>query len=157
MESFKCAYTELVQLKSLKPHAKNPNIHPKEQIERLAKLIDYQGQRLPIIISNLSGCIVAGHGRYAAMKLLKWKQVAVDFQDFDNEDQEYAFIVSDNAISEWATLDLKLINLELPNFGPMDLQLLGLKDFEVIPKETKEKTTKPKEVECPNCNEIFKA
>ena len=131
MESFKCAYTELVQLKNLKPHTKNPNIHPKEQIERLAKLIDYQGQRLPIIISNLSGCIVAGHGRYAAMKLLKWKQVAVDFQDFDNEDQEYAFIVSDNAISEWATLDLSIINAELEHLHLADIDLLGLKDFKV--------------------------
>jgi hypothetical protein len=135
MENFKCSYTDILPIKDLIPHDKNPNKHSKEQIERLAKIIEYQGQRLPIIISRLSGKIVAGHGRHSALKLLKWKKAAVDYQEFENEDQEYAFIVSDNAISEWAELDLSQINLELENLGPIDIELLGLKDFKVEPME----------------------
>lgn len=135
MEVIKCSYTELVSIKDLKPHPKNPNVHSKDQIQRLAKIIEYQGQRHPIIVSKLSGYIVAGHGRFEVFKKLKWKQVAVDYQDFENEDQEYTFIVSDNAIAEWAQLDLAQINMELEQLGPIDIELLGLKDFKVEPME----------------------
>lgn len=135
MENFKCSYTDILPIKDLKPHPKNPNKHSKEQIDRLAKIIAYQGQRSPIVISTLSGKIVAGHGRWAALKKLKWAQVAVDYQEFDNEDQEYTFVVSDNAIAEWADLDLAQINMELETLGPIDIELLGLKDFTVEPMD----------------------
>jgi len=131
MEKFNCSYSEIVSIKTLKPHPKNPNKHTSDQIERLAKIIEYQGQRLPVIISKLSGFIVAGHGRLDAMRKLKWKEVAVDYQDFENEDQEYAFIVSDNAIAEWSALDLSQINLEIENLHLPDIDLLGLKDFTI--------------------------
>jgi ParB-like chromosome segregation protein Spo0J len=132
----KCSYDKLVMLKQLKPHDKNPNKHSKEQIERLAKLIDYHGQRLPIIVSNLSGKIVAGHGRLEALKKLGWTECAVNYQDFESEEQEYAFVVSDNAIAKWAQLDLGDINKEFVEFGPeFDIELLGLKEFEIEPAD----------------------
>jgi hypothetical protein len=126
---------KLVKLKELKPHPKNPNTHSKDQIERLAKLIEYQGQRRPIIVSSLSGHIVAGHGTLEAIKKLGWKDCAVSYQDFENEEQEYAFIVSDNAIQEWSDLDLAGINLEIQNLGPdIDVEMLGLKNFSIVPE-----------------------
>lgn len=175
MENFKCSYTDLVLIKKLKPHPKNPNKHTEDQIERLAKIIEFQGQRLPVIISKLSGFIVVGHGRVQALKKLGYKQVAVDYQDFDNEDQEYIFIVSDNAISEWSHLDLSQINLELENIGPIDIDLLGIKDFTIEPleklepgcdeddvPEVKESITKRGDVwlmgtyyECEKCNKRY--
>lgn len=121
---------KIVPLKDIKLNPKNRNKHPKEQIERLAQIIDYQGFRAPLIVSNRTGLIVAGHGRYEAAKLLKLKEVPVMYQDFESEEQEYAAQVSDNAIASWAELDLSGINADLPELGPdFDLDLLGIKDF----------------------------
>ena len=129
---FNCSYKEILDASSLKPNPKNPNKHSKDQIERLAKIIDYQGQRSPIVVSNQSGFITKGHGRLQAMKKLGWRRVAVDFQDYESEAQEYADIVADNAISEWSELDLSMINTDFTDFGPdFDIDLLGLKDFEI--------------------------
>jgi len=54
-----CAYDEIVELHKITPCPKNPNRHTDDQVERLAKIIDYQGQRSPIVISNRSGFIVS--------------------------------------------------------------------------------------------------
>lgn len=133
---FNCAHDSLVEIHKIVPNPKNPNTHSKEQIERLAKIIDYQGQRSPVVVSNRSGFITKGHGRLEAMKYLKWEKVAVDYQDYDDEAQEYADIVADNAIAEWSALDLSSINLEMLDLGPdFDVDLLGLKDFVIEPVE----------------------
>jgi hypothetical protein len=129
----KCAYTELVTIEKCIANPLNPNKHPQEQIEHLSRLIKFQGVRHPVIISKRSGFICAGHARVEALKLLKVEQVPVDFQDFTNEAEEYAFLVSDNAIQEfYAESDLAKINLDFTQFGPeFDLDLLGIKDFKV--------------------------
>jgi hypothetical protein len=153
----------LVDIHKVQPHPKNPNKHPAAQIERLAKLIDYQGQRHPIIISKRSGFVVVGHGRLEAMWKLGWKQVAVDYQDFESEAQEYAFVVSDNAISEWGELDRLMITDKLTELGPefTNLELLGMKNIESLkdvfletpPTESAPNGTRL--TQCPNCGEEF--
>lgn len=133
MIEIKCSYAQMVDITDMLPHPKNPNKHSKEQIDRLVKVMQFQGVRHPIVVSKLSGHVVAGHGRLQAFKKLKMTQVPVDFQDFDNEDQEYAFIVSDNALQqEWAELDLSSINANMGDLGPdFDLELLGMKDLKI--------------------------
>ncbi len=148
-----CTYSELLDIHKLVPNPKNPNQHPKEQIQRLAKIIDYQGQRHPVIISKRSGFVVVGHGRLEAIKLLGWDQIAVDYQDFESEAQEYAFVVADNAISGWAELDLSIINADMIDFGPeLDLEQLGLKDFklDLIEKIESDYSDKNKEIDTEN-------
>lgn len=128
---FNCAYTELVDIHKLVPNPKNNNHHPKEQIDRLAKIIDYQGQRSPIVVSNRSGFIVKGHGRLEAIRKLGWEQVAVDYQDYDNEAQEYADMTADNQIAMWAEFDNNMLMSEIPELGDMDLDMLGMKDLKL--------------------------
>lgn len=136
MIEIKCSYKKLVPIQDLKPHPRNRNKHPKEQIDRLAKIVKYQGIRSPIKVSNLSGYITAGHGRLDVFKKLKLKEVPVDFQDYENEEQEYADIQADNAIASWAELDLSGINADVPELGPdFDIDLLGIKDFALEPAE----------------------
>ena len=155
MEVIKCSYTELVSVKDLKPYKSNPNTHPKEQIQLLAEIIEFQGQRHPIIVSNLSGEIVAGNGRLEAFKLLGWDKIAVDYQDFDDDDQEYAFVVSDNASTEQSILDFKLINKKLPELHLPKIELLGLKGFKFEPLEKPLKNPLIKILECPECKAHF--
>jgi len=164
--NFKCAYKELVSVKDLRPHPKNTNKHTKEQIERLAKLIEYQGQRSSIVVSTRSGFIGKGHATLQAIKKLKWEKAAVDYQDFDSDDQELAYLTSDNAIASWASLDRGMINDQLKDLGPdFDSEWLGLPafdpmpDFSPAPEEDQGKldVLADKIVQCPNCGEQFDA
>ena len=124
-----------VDIKKLKPHPKNRNKHPKEQIDRLAKILMYQGFRKPIVVSNRSGFIVEGHGRVEAAKANKWTTVPVSYQDFEDETQEYAHLTADNAIALWAELDMAGINADTLELGPFDTDLLGLKNWESIAED----------------------
>lgn len=134
--SFKinCSYTKLLPVSQVIPNDRNTNKHPEKQIKLLAKIIDYQGWRHPIIISNLSGQIVAGHGRLAAAKLLNMPEVPVDFQDFENKAQEIAFLESDNLVADLAEHDKGLLlknikDLEL-NLEDFDIELFGIDEFQ---------------------------
>lgn len=126
----------MVDPKQLILNPKNNNKHPKEQIDRLVKLIEFQGFRNPVIVSNRTGFVVAGHGRIEAAKKLRLKEVPVIYQDFTDEAQEYAYLTSDNAIASWAELDLSMVNQEMLDLGPdFDIDMLGIKDFVVEPIE----------------------
>lgn len=127
-----CLFDEMVSPSKLIPHPKNPNKHDKAQVERLAQILEYQGFRYAIKVSKLSGFITSGHGRLEAAKHLKLKTVPVVFQDYDDDAQEYADIVADNAIASWAKLELGEINIEIQNLGPeFDIDLMGIKGFTI--------------------------
>jgi hypothetical protein len=152
-------------IKTLKPRPNNRNQHSDEQIQMLVRLIEHYGWRHPIIVSNQSGYVVAGHARLDAAKRMKLKEVPVQYQDFKSEDEEYAFHVADNAIPAWAELDLKGINADLPQLGPdFDIDLLGIKglaldapNFEPGSEEGQGQLDQKKIVilECPHCREHF--
>lgn len=156
---------ELVSVDALIPHPKNMHNHPPEQIERLCKLIEYQGFRTPLVVQLGTNLIVAGHGRLEAAKKLGIQRVPVTYQKFDDEAQLYAFMVSDNAIGKdtWATLDLSQINLDIQDLGPdLDIDMLGLKSFKVDPIENLDLNQEPKEdkikttmITCPECSHRF--
>lgn len=155
----------LVDVDSLIPNPKNNNKHSKEQIERLAKLIKYQGFRNPLVVSNRSGFVLCGHGRIEAAKLAGLKQVPVMYQDFENEAQEYAYLTSDNAIASWAELDLSMVTDQLTDFGPEfnDLELLGIESIESLKDvffeegslEDQGQLDQKQMTKCPNCGEEF--
>ena len=126
-----CAYDELIELHKLIPNPKNNNRHSLEQIERLAKIIDYQGQRSPVIVSKRSGYITKGHARVEALKRLKWAKAAVNWQDYDSEAQEYADMTADNEIARWAELDLHAVHLDIEEIEIEDIDLLGIENFKM--------------------------
>lgn len=132
---FNCAHDALIELDKLQPNPKNPNNHPAKQIDLLAKIIDYQGQRSPIVVSNRSGFIVKGHGRLAALRSLGWDKAAIDYQDYDNEAQEWADLNADNKIAELAKYDDQLFIegiKELDLGDDFDLELFGVPDLEIV-------------------------
>lgn len=146
-----CKYDELVNPSKLKNHPKNRNKHGQDQIERLAEIYKYHGIRHPIIVSNLSKCIVAGHGRKLAAIRAGIKEMPVVFQEFESTEKEYAFIQADNAIALWAELDMAGINEDIGDLGPdFDINMLGIQDFtiDVADKfEDKDADEIPEEVE----------
>jgi hypothetical protein len=129
--------TGLYQFRTSGLTRKNHNQHPAAQIERLAKILAYQGIRAPIVVSELTGFIAKGHGTLMAIKMNKWTEAPVVIQHFDSEEQEYAFVQSDNAIASWADLDLSGIRSDLGDLGAdFDIDLLGIKDFVIDEPET---------------------
>ena len=131
-----CSYSALIKTNELVVHDRNPNHHSDDQVDVVSKLIDFQGWRHPIIVSKMSGKIVAGHCRLLSAKKLGLETVPVDYQDFESAEAEYAFLVSDNSSQGWSVLDLSAINLQLGDLGPdFDIDLLGIKDFVLEPAD----------------------
>lgn len=124
-----------VDPKTLKPHPENPNEHGEEQINAMIKVIELNGFRSPITVSNLSGFVVAGCGRLEASLRMNIEKIPVIYQDFDDEVAEYAHMVADNALSNRSELNLSKINFKIPEIGPFDLDSLGIKDFVIDPSE----------------------
>lgn len=124
-------YDALLPLAKFKAHPKNRNQHPEDQIARLAEILKYQGVRLPITVSKRSGFITRGHGRLLAAQKLKWKTFPVVYQDYDDDAQEYADLIADNSIANWAELDVVGIRADLAEFddGLFDPNMLGLQSF----------------------------
>lgn len=136
--NIRCAHTDVLPIKDLKLkfHPKNPNQHPDDQIDRLAKVLPYQGIRKAAVISRRSGLITAGHGRILAAERAGLESYPVDYQEYDSDEQEYADLTADNAIASWSELDLAGINSHVPDLGPdFDLDMLGIKDFVLEPAE----------------------
>lgn len=136
--NIRCAFDKLLSLSELKKkfNPKNRNKHPDDQVERLAKILEFQGVRTPVKVSNQSGFITSGHGRVLAAIKNGWTDLPVNFQDYDSEEQEYADVQSDNAIASWAELDLSGINLDIADLGPeFNIDMLGIKDFVLEPAD----------------------
>lgn len=151
-----CKYDALVYPKCLAPNQRNRNKHPKSQIEQLAKIIEHEGWRDAIIVSNYTSQIVAGHGRVQAALLKQWEAVPVIYQDFDNLDAEYRFMVAHNAIARQSHLDLSTIHADFLDIGPFDVDLLGIRDFQFEPNPTVPYETCDKcgsKINVPKCTE----
>lgn len=156
---------EIVDVGSIVPNPKNANQHPPEQIKRLEKIISFQGFRNPLIVSNRTGFLVVGHGRLEAAKNLGMENVPVIRQDFENEAQEYAYLISDNEIARWAELDKEQLLNDIDILGVESLELLGIQDIESIKmpdfepvgidEQGKLDQLEPKYINCPNCGEQF--
>lgn len=131
-----CLYDVLVSVSELKLNPKNRNVHPADQIERLAEILKYQGWRYPVKVSRLSGLVTSGHGRVEAARLNGWTEVPVNYQEYKNEEQEYADTIADNAIASWAELDLSGIQLDVSGLSTeFNIEFLGMKDFSIVEPE----------------------
>lgn len=125
----RCLYDKLVPISELKLNPDNRNVHPKEQIERLAEILKYQGWRYCVKVSNQSKMVSSGHGRVEAALLNGWAEVPVNFQDYDDPDQEYADSIADNAIASWAELNLSGIQTDIKGLSVgFNVTHLGLKN-----------------------------
>lgn len=121
---------DLVDPNTLAEHSHNTNFHPQDQIESLAKILEYQGWRKAIVVSKETDMITSGHARKLAAIRGGQKFVPVVYQSYDSLDQEIADVTADNAIALRAELDLGKLNGFVGELGPdFDLGLLGLKDF----------------------------
>lgn len=124
-----CRYTEMRPLVSLVEHPRNPNTHPQSQLELLGDVIRGNGWRQPITVSDLSGYIIKGHGRYQAAKLAGFTDVPVEVQHYENEAAELADMLADNRIAELSEMDLNALNETLQALQIEDPDALDLSGY----------------------------
>lgn len=140
-----CAYDRLVPVVELVPNPRNPNAHPERQLEVFAKLIRHHGWRSAIVVSNQSGFIVQGAGRYQVARLLGVSEVPVNFQDFATPADEEAQLLADNLIAEMSETDepaLRAMVLDL-RAAKFDMDLTGLSETDLQELEASGSPTAP--------------
>lgn len=122
-----CAFDSLIDPRTLVGNPRNPNQHPSDQIELLAQIIQSQGWRAPITVSNRSGFVVRGHGRLAAALSFGAEVVPVDYQNYSSEAEEWADLIADNRLSELSDTDnVKIADLIADlDCGEVPLELTG--------------------------------
>lgn len=113
---------KMVKVEDLKPYENNPRFND-DAVEYVANSIKNFGFKVPMVIDK-DNVIVAGHTRYKASLELGLKEVPCIIADDLNEEQIKAFRLADNKVSEKASwnydlLDLELddINLDMDDFG----------------------------------------
>jgi DNA modification methylase len=138
-----------IAIDKLTPNGRNARIHSRKQIRQIADSIAAFGFVVPILIDD-DGVIIAGHGRYAAAKLLDLKQVPAIKVRGLSEAKRRALALADNRIAEGAGWDRELLAIELPalaeilvvegldvsitGFSPAEIDQLTL-DFEEDPSD----------------------
>jgi len=150
----RCAYRELLNPKTLKPHPANPNEHGQDQIDLFVEILKYQGWRRPITVSIRSGFITKGHGALAAALAAGCESVPVDYQDYVDEAQELADIVADNQLARMSQMNvgkLQKIVGQLETLS-VDLELTGFTMQQIQPFIVRTEIHNP-----PSANEAYES
>ena len=143
------------------PYVNNTKKHPQSQIDKIKASIKEFGMCNPILIHN--NTIIAGHGRYEALRQLGYKEVPTIDLSHLSETQRKAYIIADNRIGEYAIWDNELLAIELSELDSIgfDLETIGidsseldeiLEDFEVNSDIMK---NEEKKYESIKLNEVF--
>jgi len=120
----------------LTPNDRNARTHSRKQIRQIADSIAAFGFVVPVLI-NEDGVIIAGHGRYAAARLLDLKQVPAIKVTGLSKAKQRALALADNRIAEGAGWDRELLAIELPELAEilvvegLDVSITGFSPVEV--------------------------
>ena len=148
---------KMVKVEDLKPYENNPRIND-DAVEYVAKSIKEFGFKVPMVIDK-NNVIVAGHTRYKASMELGLKEVPCIVADDLTEEQLKAFRLADNKVSEKASWNYDLLDLELDDID-LNMEEFGFTkidiDWDSIENLTDENYKEPESnrLQCPMCNGI---
>jgi ParB-like chromosome segregation protein Spo0J len=103
---------ENLPVEQLRPHQNNPRVHPRKQIDKLARAIDEFGFLIPILIDD-QNTVLAGHARIEAAKQLKLLIVPCIRANHLSETQKRTFTILDNRLAAEAAWDFQLLAKEV--------------------------------------------
>jgi hypothetical protein len=115
---------------TLKPFSRNARTHSKHQIHQIAESIKAFGFTNPILIDGTS-TIVAGHGRFAAAKLLGMDRVPTICLESLTEAQVRTYVIADNRLAENAGWDKSILAIELQHLVTIENLAVAITGFEV--------------------------
>lgn len=125
---------QLVDVNSIFPWKSNPRNND-QAVEPLARILQKHGQRSPVIVWRKNNVVYKGNTTLKAIKLLGWKMIKVQFEDFPSEAAATAYGIADNKSSEFSEwndeilgelLTAEEIKEFLPSTGFTDEELRGL-------------------------------
>lgn len=102
---------ENMAVKDITPYEKNAKLHDKRQIDNVAESIKRFGFAQPLVVDK-NNVLIIGHGRLAASKKLKLKEVPVVRMDELTEEQVKQLRILDNKLNESAW-NIELLQTEL--------------------------------------------
>jgi hypothetical protein len=151
---------EMVRVEAVVENPKNRNRHSIEQIDRLAKIVEFNGFRDPLIVSRRSGFLICGHGRLSVARKLGMKEVPVLYQDFASEAEEYQFMTAHNEIARWSELDVHGLLTDMKDLDLGDISLLGIENQDALFKPIdidmgEDEPAKEKSKSCPECGAVL--
>ena len=114
-----------VKISELRPHPKNPRVHPDSAIEKLERSIKEFGWTNPILVSA-DGYILAGHARLKAAEKAGIEDVPVIYLPLEGAKAE-AYLLADKRLqdeTDWDLPKLKDLFQEMDT-GEFDLELTG--------------------------------
>lgn len=117
------------KLDDLKPYENNPRFND-DAVQFVAESIKQFGFKVPIVIDK-NNVIVAGHTRYKASMELGLNEVPCIIADDLTDEQIKAFRLADNKVSERATWNNDLLELELDDIKDLDMKDFGFIDLDL--------------------------
>ncbi len=127
---------QYASLASLKPDPANPRLHGKKQVEQIARSIQTFGFNVPILVDR-TRCVIAGHGRLAAAKLLKLDRVPIIRIEHLCDAQMRAFMIADNRLTHISEWDDRLLAQQLKALAEVELEFnLEVTGFEMAEIDT---------------------
>ena len=114
-----------VKISELRPHPKNPRVHPDSAIDKLVRSIKEYGWTNPVLVSA-DGYVLAGHARLKAAEKAGIEEVPVIYLPLEGAKAE-AYLIADNRLqdeTDWDYEKLKDLLQELDT-GELDLELTG--------------------------------
>ena len=120
-----------VKISELRPHPKNPRVHPDSAIEKLERSIKEFGWTNPILVSK-DGYILAGHARLKAAEKAGIEEVPVIYLPLEGAKAD-AYLIADNRLQDETDWDYEKLEdlLQELDAGDFDLELTGF-DMEEI-------------------------
>ena len=108
------------RVEELKLDAKNPRLHGKSQIRRIARSIRTFGFCVPVLVDKHDR-VIAGHGRILAVKESGTKEVPTIRLEHLSDSQARAFMIADNRLTEIASWDEGLLAEQLKELSGLEL------------------------------------
>lgn len=120
-----------VKISELKPHPKNPRVHPDSALDKLVKSIQEFGWTNPVLASA-DGIILAGHARVRAAEKAGITEVPVIYLPFEGAKAD-AYLVADNKLQDETDWDMPFLRdlLKELETGGLDMGLTGFDDSEL--------------------------
>jgi len=126
---------EYVPIRALQPSEKNSRLHPRKQIEKLARAIFDFGFLIPVLV-DAENKLIAGHARVEAAEVCGLSAIPCVRTSHLSEAQKRAFAIVDNRLAEDSTWNFQLLakEFEFLQAEGIDLETTGFEipEFDVI-------------------------
>ena len=111
----------------IKEYSTNAKTHNCKQINQIAKSIQAYGMLNPILLDE-NNTIIAGHGRYHALKKLGYQSIPCLHAKHLSDAQIQAYRIADNKLAENSDWDSELLSIELKSLQELDINF----DFDTL-------------------------